>query len=385
MLVLGSLLALASGMLMALAAALEKYEGMRTALTSKGFALLAALSRRPLWVVGILASALGWVVETASLVLAPVPVVATLRNAGRGVLVPFGRGWLAERFGRAEMTGIVLTILGGAITAFGASGAATRRQPLGDLTLLEVAAGCAVFAAIVAEVSRRIADDLPGGGVAGTNLESPRSKAAGIAAGAAVGVLFAGTGIYSKEIGDRIALHGLFGGVGGAFVTPDPYLMVASTIWAQSILQQAFRRANAASVASANASVASTGLIAAGFALYGQHTDGTIGRIALFGGIVVATLGTIMLAASRPPVQATLASVELDGAATAETTSPEPARDGPAGDGPARDGPAGDGPAGDGPAGDGPAVASRSSNGSADHEGRRDGGAGVSRHATPRD
>ncbi len=314
MLVLGSLLALASGTLMALAAALEKYEGMRTALASKGFALLAALARRPLWVVGVVASALGWVLETAALVLSPVPVVATLRNAGRGVLVPFGRGWLAERFGSLELTGIVLTILGGAVTAFGSSGAAIVRKPLPNLTTLEVGAGCALFAAVVAELSRRLAGDLQPG-MAATHLESLRSKAAGIAAGAAVGVLFAGTGVYSKEIGDRIALYGL-NGLPSSFGSPSPYLMVASTVWAQSILQQAFRRANAASVASANASVASTGLIVAGFALYGQHISGALGGVALFGGIVVATAGTIMLAASRPalPVAATLAHVDLDGA-----------------------------------------------------------------------
>lgn len=302
MLVLGSLLALGSGVLMALAAALEKYEGMRTALTSKGLALLAALSRRPLWALGMLASALGWVLETAALAVSPVPVVATLRNAGRGVLVPFGRGWLSERFGRAELAGIVLTIVGGAVTAFGSSGASVVRKPLSNLTLVEVAAGCAAFAGAVAELSRRVAGDRQPGQAA-TDLDTVRSKAAGIAAGAAVGVLFAGTGVYSKEIGDRVALHGL-GGVLGAFASANPYLMVASTVWAQSILQQAFRRANAASVASANASVASTGLIAAGFALYGQHISGTLGALALFGGIAVATVGTVLLAASRPAVPA---------------------------------------------------------------------------------
>lgn len=290
---------------MALAAALEKREGMRTALSEKGFALLAALARRPIWVAGILASALGWILEAAALAMVPVSVVATLRNAGRGVLVPFGWRWLGERFSGVELAGVVLTIFGGTITAFGSSGATISRTPLSDITLIEVAAGCAAVTAAVAALSRWLAGDLLPG-TAQTFLQRQRSQAAGIAAGAAVGVLFAGTGIYTKEIGDRVALHGLAGLV-GAFATPSPYLMVASTVWAQSLLQQAFRRANAASVASANASVASTGLIGAGFALYGQHMTGSLGPLAVFGGIILATVGTVMLAASRPAVSAAAA------------------------------------------------------------------------------
>jgi drug/metabolite transporter (DMT)-like permease len=314
MLLLGSLLALFSGTLMALASALEKREGMRTALARKGFALLAALARRPVWVAGILASALGWVFEAAALTLSPVTVVATLRNSGRAVLVPFGWRWLDERFSRVELAGVLLTIVGGTITVLGSTGASIVRHPLSNITLLEVAAGCAVVTAAVASLSRRLAGDLlPGTSL--SPLERRRSQAAGIAAGAAVGVLFAGTGVYTKEIGDRVAIHG-FSGLLGAFASANPYLMVASTIWAQSLLQQAFRRANAASVASANATVASTGLIAAGFALYGQHISGELGALALFGGIAIATLGTVMLAASRPAVRQTTAalSAELDNA-----------------------------------------------------------------------
>src|SRR5579875_1185875 len=312
MLIVGSILALVSGMMMALAAALEKHEGMRTALSRQGFALLAALARRPLWVIGVLSSAVGWILEAAALTLSPVPVVATMRNAGRGILVPFGGRWLDERFSRTELAGVVLTIIGGTVTALGSAGSSIMRKPLSNLTLLEVAAGCALAAATVAGLSRWLAPgSLPGSET--SSGEWRRSRAAGIAAGAAVGLLFAGTGVYTKEIGDRIALHGL-GGLASSFASANPYLMVASTVWAQSILQKAFRRANAASVASANATVASTGLIAAGFALYGEHVSKGFGAAALWGGIFVATVGTIMLAASRPviTVAENIAAAPLD-------------------------------------------------------------------------
>jgi hypothetical protein len=333
MLIAGSILALASGMMMALAAALEKREGMRTALSRKGFSLLAALSRRPIWVAGVLASALGWVLEAAALTLSPVPVVATLRNAGRGVLVPFGGRWLEERFSAAELAGVVLTAVGGTVTALGSAGSSIVRKPLSNFTLLEVAAGCALLAALVAGLSRWLAPDVVPGAET-TGGERRRSRAAGIAAGAAVGLLFAGTGVYTKEIGDRIALYGL-GGLGASFASASPYLMVASTVWAQSILQQAFRRANAASVASANATVASTGLIAAGFALYGEHVSGGFGAVALAGGIFVATIGTIMLAASRPvlPAAATIAVKDTSAEHQQRHDGPVGGEDGPVADG----------------------------------------------------
>ena len=84
MVLVGSLLALLSGMLNAAAAWLEKREGMRTATARSGLRLLAALARRPAWLAAMVLSALAWVGEAASLALAPVPIVATLRNAGRG-------------------------------------------------------------------------------------------------------------------------------------------------------------------------------------------------------------------------------------------------------------------------------------------------------------
>ncbi len=70
-----------------------------------GLRLLAALARRPLWLLAMALSAVAWVGEAASLALAPVPVVATLRNAGRGLLVVGGGRWLDEHFSRLELVG----------------------------------------------------------------------------------------------------------------------------------------------------------------------------------------------------------------------------------------------------------------------------------------
>jgi drug/metabolite transporter (DMT)-like permease len=289
MLVIGSILALISGMLNAGAAALEKREGMRLGTGRKGARLLAVLARRPLWLLAMALSAVAWVAEAASLALAPVPVVATVRNAGRGLLVVAGGRWLDEHFTRLELAGVALASAGGALTTVSAAGTAVTRRPLSNLTELAVGVSCLVGAGAVTWCGSRLAADDPA-----------RARVAGVATGAAVGLLFAATGVFTKEIGDRFAAHGARALL-SVIASAGLWLMLAMAAWAQSLLQQAFRKANAATVSAANASVASLGLICAGFALYGQVVPRGAGALALVGGIAVSLTGTAMLLGARSP------------------------------------------------------------------------------------
>jgi hypothetical protein len=301
MLVIGSLLALLSGMFNAAAAALEKREGMSTGLGQRGWPLLAALARRPAWLLAIGLSAVAWVGEAASLALAPVPVTATLRNAGRGLLVVGGARWLKERFTFPELVGVVLASAGGVITAISVVNSGVQRRLLSNLTQLLVGAGCMLVAGVVATLSRWL-----GGEGRLSHKEKPvnrgRDKAAGLIMGAAVGVLFAGTGVFTKEVGDRFAVYGL-GGLKLVLLSTGPWLMVMMAVWAQSLIQQAFRHANAASVSAVNASVASLGLIGAGFALYGEKLPSGADAVLLVSGIVVSLGGAALLIAARPADQ----------------------------------------------------------------------------------
>ena len=214
MLVIGSLLALISGMLNAGAAALEKREGMRSGTGRKGFRLLAVLAKRPLWLLAMALSAVAWVAEAASLALAPVAVVATVRNAGRGLLVVGGRRWLEEHFSRLELAGVALASAGGALTTASAAHTAITRRPLSNLTEVAVGATCLIGAGAVEWSFSRLARDKPA-----------RARASGVATGAAVGLLFAGTGVFTKEIGDRIALYGA-GGIPPLLASAGPWLML---------------------------------------------------------------------------------------------------------------------------------------------------------------
>jgi hypothetical protein len=266
--------------------------------------LLAALARRPAWLAAMVLSALAWVGEAASLALAPVPIVATLRNAGRGLLVVGGGRWLNERFSRLEILGVALASGGGIITAIGAANSKVVHKPLSNWTEIVVGASCILAAGVVSGLSSRLSPSrlspsrLSPSGLGATG-DDHRRKAAGIATGAAVGLLYAGTGVFTKEIGDRFAIYGI-GGLTAVLPSAGIWLMVLMSVWAQSLLQQAFRRANAASVSAANASVASLGLIGAGFALYHQGLPGGAGTALLLGGIIVSVAGTLLLVGSKP-------------------------------------------------------------------------------------
>ncbi|HXW80239.1 MAG TPA: hypothetical protein VEJ84_12115, partial [Acidimicrobiales bacterium] len=188
MLVLGSLLALLSGMLNAGAAALEKREGMRIPGRS-GFRLLAALARRPIWLLAMALSSLAWVAEAAALALAPIPVTATLRNAGRGLLVVGGGRWLGERFSRLELLGVALATAGGILTAISVVNSTVSRKLLSNLTQFVVGVIFTLAAGVVVGLATRVGgfgrrrqkEGRPGS--AGKGGNPGREKAAGIAIG----------------------------------------------------------------------------------------------------------------------------------------------------------------------------------------------------------
>lgn len=270
MLIAGSLLALVCGLANSAAAALEKREMLHAAPTVRGIRVLAVLVRRRVWLVAIVLSVIAWVAEAGALALAAVPVVTTLRSLGRGGLVASGHLWLGERFGRIELVGLGLLAAGGILTASSVASSHVA-GPLSNVTEFVVAAVAALLAAALSRARN------------------------GLVLGSAAGVLFVATGVFTKEIGDRVAREGP-GGIIALLGTPGPWLMVALGIWSLSMIQHAFARANAASVAAANATVSNNGLIGVAAILYQQRLASGAELIPLVIGIVISTLGAVALA-----------------------------------------------------------------------------------------
>lgn len=277
MLIAGVVLSLFSGLANASAAALEKREALVVAATVKGFRLLAALIRRPWWLVAMAVSVAAWVAQATSLALLPVAVAASLLGAGRALLVVLGVRWLGERFRARELVGVGLASAGAIAVAATSQGNVSRVE-LSNWAQLALGGGAVVVAFVV------------------TRWRT------GIGYGAGAGVLFATTGAYTKEIADRFATHGL-GGLVLVLAGPSLWVMLAFTVLALRYLQTAFREANAASVSATNAAVSMNGLILIGFVLYHEpFPSGPLGLVMLLG-ILATAVGTALLAARAASAQ----------------------------------------------------------------------------------
>ena len=268
---LGSAFALICGLANSAAAALEKREMMQVGVGARGLALLAILVRRPWWLLAMALSLLAWTAEAGSLALVAVPVVTSLRSLGRGSLIVVGHRWLGERFARVEVVGVILLLAGGVMVASSVVTSGAANPPLSDLTEVLLAVTVTVPAALLA-----------------------RSRN-GLLMGAAVGILFVATGVYTKEISDRVVRDGL-GGAVPVLLTPGPWLMIVLSVWSLSLIQQAFARANAASVSAASTTVSANGLILAGVLLYHQPLATGAELVPLVLGIVLSTIGAVCLA-----------------------------------------------------------------------------------------
>lgn len=281
MLIAGLLFALTSGLANSTAAALQKREGMLLGLGVRGFRLLAALVRRPWWLLSMGLSVLGWAGQATSLALAPIVAVAPLMGLGRAGLVVIGVRWLGERFGRAELVGVALTVAGAAGAALTSTGTASR-APLPLLTLVALGGLAAIAAGLIAR------------------------RKTGLSFGVARGLLHAATGVYTKELGDIFVRHGLAGLVSVAAL-PSAAGIVGLSVVAQVYAQHGMRRANAASVSAASAVFTLNGLVAAGFLLYHEAVPTGLDGIGLALSLVAAGVGTGLLAARAGLVREELA------------------------------------------------------------------------------
>lgn len=238
--VIGASFAVAAGFGFAVSAAFQKAEAVQVRASVPG--LLAELIKRRRWLGATLLSLLAWVAEAKALSAAPVAVVMPLMGTGTALLVALGVRWLGERFRRRELLAIVLVGIGGPVAAIIASGPVVQR-PLSLAALLTVDA--VALACALAALLRRT----------------------GVAYGLAAGFLYAATGVYTKEIGDRFAVDG-FRATGLLLASPVPWLLAGNALFALALAQAGFQRANAATVTAAMTAPDTLGPILAGFLLY---------------------------------------------------------------------------------------------------------------------
>jgi multidrug transporter EmrE-like cation transporter len=269
MAVTGAFLAVAAGAGSSLAAALQKREALRV--DAPVLTILGRLARRPLWLVAMALDASSWGVLAAAMALAPIAVVLPLQGAGTALLVPIGIRLLGEKYHRHETLAILAVLAGAVAVTIAAAGLDAAKSALPGPALWAVA-GVAILAAFLA-----------------SRLKS------GLACGATAGLLYAGTAIFTKEVGTRFADRGL-AALASLALWPTAWAFLLIGLAALAFIHTGFRRSNAATVASVMMAIATALPVLCGFVLYGERIPQGAPGALLALGLVLSLAGMIALA-----------------------------------------------------------------------------------------
>jgi drug/metabolite transporter (DMT)-like permease len=184
---LGLAAACGASVLYDVAVALQAVEARRVPVShSLRPSLLRRLLRSPLWVGATVVGVLGWPLQVAALLLAPLTVVQPALAAGLLLLLFLGVRVLGEPAGRRELAAVIAIVVGVGGIAWAAPEHTTSHAPSGRL---------AVALAILAVVA------------AAPFLVSRARAAASLIVVLGAGAAYAWTGLSSKLLADQLASH----------------------------------------------------------------------------------------------------------------------------------------------------------------------------------
>ena len=148
--------------------------------------LIGRLARRPRWLAGTALGVLGWPLQAAALLLAPLTVVQPALAFGLVLLLVLGARTLDERVGARDVLAVVAIVAGVAFLAAVAPGAST--QHVGGWPLAAALAGLAAVALVPYALRGR-------------------REVGGIAAALSAGAAFAWSGLSTKFVADAANAH----------------------------------------------------------------------------------------------------------------------------------------------------------------------------------
>lgn len=183
-----------------------------------GAGILVRVARDPLWLVGLLASILGFVLEAAALSIAPVVLVQPLIVAELPFALPFAALIAGRRLGRPEWTGIAM------VTA-GLAAVVVVIRPA-DAPIVASGRVWAVLFLSVAGLALVLVATGRGLGTVG------RTTALAAAAGACFGLL----SVVTKATTHQVARHGA-----AALLRWEPWALAAVGLVGMTIAQNAYR------------------------------------------------------------------------------------------------------------------------------------------------
>ena len=151
----GLVAAIAATMLYNLAVVVQKTQAEQV--DAGGIAILAALWRRPVWLLGIAIQTLGFGLHSFALTQASVAVVQPVIASGIAFIVIFAALVLGERPAAREIVGMTMAVLGATVLAIGVGEPPTMREvPQRELALSVTAAGALIGGLLRAASADRV-------------------------------------------------------------------------------------------------------------------------------------------------------------------------------------------------------------------------------------
>jgi uncharacterized membrane protein len=271
------LLALLAAGCFALGTTLQQRGTLETAAGQGDPRFLVQILRRPSWLLGGLFQVAGWILQAAALDRGRLEVVQSITTLSLVFALPLGVRLTAQRVGRRQVVGAVLTLAG--IVLFLAAG-----SPQGGTThpsaMAWWTAGLVCAAAVVAL-----------GGL-GWRRSGP---AAALLLGAGAGVGFAFQAAVTK-----LFVGQLGGGLSALLSTWTPYVLIATALIGFVLQQAALKTGELAPAMASSNSMTFVVSVIIGSTVFGETLAGGGRMILAVIGIVLAVAGIAALAAGPP-------------------------------------------------------------------------------------
>ena len=277
---MGNTLALAAAFAFALGSVLQQRGALQTPADENDPRFLLQILRQPVWLVGAVSQAVGWILQAAALDRASLVVVQAITALSLVIALPFGIWLTGQRVGRREMVGAGCALAG--IVFFLSAG-----QPHGGAPSPSASkwwGACMLTLLLVVGLS-----------VVGARFQgAAKALTLGSAAGLGFGLQAAVTKTFVTELG---------GGALGLLTSWTSYVLIASALTGFVLQQSALKTGVlAAAMASSNAVTLFSSVIL-GILVYGETLSKTGGAHvgSAYVGLAIAILGVALLAGAQEP------------------------------------------------------------------------------------
>ncbi|WP_228979007.1 DMT family transporter [Streptomyces sp. DH12] len=239
---------------------------------------LILLARRPLWICGALALALGFAAQLAVYRTLPIAAAQGLFLSGLVLLLVLSSAVLGERPSGRERRAVAvigLALVMVVASLYGTSEEISRSAPTGILLALCVptlAAGLLLYSAAERRARRR-----------------HRQPTTGVAYAVAIGLIYGVSSLAIKGVSGRLDTSDLLGSVPALLASPYPYLLLVTGVSGLVLSQTALQRCRASLIVPVCSTVTCVFTIVSGTIAFDEPLPDDLFRLLLrLGGTVLA-------------------------------------------------------------------------------------------------